>query len=41
MHKNEYDKNYFICNDTSFENLGFLEFKNVDYEIIDIEIDSI
>ncbi|MEP5255430.1 MAG: hypothetical protein ABJQ39_10265 [Winogradskyella arenosi] len=32
MHKNEAAKNYFTCNDTSIENLGFLEFTDVYYE---------
>ena len=32
MHKNENAKNYFTCNDTSIENLGFLEFTNVFYK---------
>lgn len=31
MHKNENAKNYFTCNDTSINNLGFLEFTNVVY----------
>ncbi|MBF8148351.1 hypothetical protein ITJ86_00490 [Winogradskyella sp. F6397] len=29
MHKNEDAKNYFTCNDTSIQNLGFLEFTDV------------
>ncbi|WP_179333283.1 hypothetical protein [Winogradskyella costae] len=32
MHKNEDAKNYFTCNDTSIESLGFLEFTDVFYE---------
>ncbi len=36
MHKNENAKNYFTCNDTSINNLGFLEFTKVNY-ITDIE----
>jgi hypothetical protein len=31
MHKNEDAKNYFTCNDTSINNLGFLEFTHVNY----------
>jgi len=31
MHKNENAKNYFTCNDTTIENLGFLEFTDVNY----------
>ncbi|WP_370001110.1 hypothetical protein [Winogradskyella sp.] len=31
MHKNEAAKNYFTCNDTSINNLGFVEFTNVNY----------
>jgi hypothetical protein len=31
MHKNEAAKNYFTCNDTSKNNLGFIEFTNVFY----------
>lgn len=31
MHKNEEAKNYFTCNTTSIENLGFIEFTNVNY----------
>ncbi|WP_282135481.1 hypothetical protein [Seonamhaeicola maritimus] len=30
-HKNEKAKNYFTCHDTSRNNLGFLEFTNVEY----------
>ncbi|MFP4846647.1 hypothetical protein [Winogradskyella sp. PE311] len=41
MHKNENAKNFFTCNDTSIGNLGFLEFTDVNYEIIDIVKDSI
>lgn len=32
IHKNENAKNYFTCNDTSIENLGFIEFTDVYYE---------
>ena len=31
MHKNENAKNYFTCNDTRIQNLGFIEFTNVFY----------
>ena len=31
LHKNEEAKNYFTCNDTSIENLGFMEFSDVNY----------
>ncbi|WP_298896919.1 hypothetical protein [uncultured Psychroserpens sp.] len=31
MHKNENAKNYYTCNDTSIENLGFLEFTEIHY----------
>ena len=41
MHKNENAKNYFTCNDTSINNLGFLEFTNVDYKNVDIRNDSL
>ncbi|WP_298760511.1 hypothetical protein [uncultured Psychroserpens sp.] len=40
MHKNENAKNYYTCNDTSIENLGFLEFTDVVYEKIMIDKDS-
>ncbi|TXE18648.1 hypothetical protein ES692_06285 [Psychroserpens burtonensis] len=40
LHKNEDAKNYFTCNDTSIKNLGFLEFTNVVYDLIDIKQDS-
>lgn len=33
VHKNENSKNYFTCNDTSIENLGFLEFTNTIYKM--------
>lgn len=36
MHKNENAKNYFTCNDSSIQNLGFLEFTNVFYQTISI-----
>ncbi len=36
MHKNENAKNYFTCNDTSIQNLGFIEFTDVNY-ITDID----
>lgn len=32
MHKNENAKNYYTCNDTSIQNLGFIEFTNVHYQ---------
>ncbi len=32
MHKNENAKNYYTCNDTSIQNLGFIEFTNVLYK---------
>ena len=32
MHKNENAKNYYTCNDTSIQNLGFIEFTNVRYK---------
>lgn len=32
MHKNENAKNYFTCNDTSIQNLGFIEFTEVVYQ---------
>ena len=32
VHKNENAKNYFTCNDTSINNLGFIEFTNVIYK---------
>lgn len=41
MHKNEDAKNYFSCNDTSIGNLGFLEFTDVNYELIHVSRDSI
>lgn len=31
MHKNEDAKNYFTCNDTSIQNLGFIDFTEVVY----------
>ncbi|WP_053992831.1 hypothetical protein [Mangrovimonas sp. TPBH4] len=34
LHKNENAKNYFTCNDTSIQNLGFLEFTEVVYDTI-------
>ncbi len=36
MHKNENAKNYFTCNDTSIQNLGFIEFTDVHYQNITI-----
>ena len=30
-HKNENAKNYFMCNDTSIKNLGFLEFTDINF----------
>ncbi|MHA7843935.1 MAG: hypothetical protein ACX93I_11485 [Winogradskyella sp.] len=41
MHKNENAKNYFTCNDTSINNLGFIEFTDVDYKNVDIKNDSL
>ncbi|WP_340154431.1 hypothetical protein [uncultured Winogradskyella sp.] len=41
MHKNEDAKNYFSCSDTSIGNLGFLEFTDVNYELIHVSRDSI
>lgn len=41
MHKNENAKNYFTCNDTSIENLGFIEFTDVIYNKVDILNDSL
>ncbi|XCF05511.1 hypothetical protein ABI125_12345 [Tamlana crocina] len=46
MHKNENAKNYFTCNDTSRNNLGFIEFTEVKYktpneETINSEEDSV
>ncbi|WP_431135683.1 hypothetical protein [Psychroserpens mesophilus] len=32
MHTNENAKNYFTCNNTSIQNLGFIEFTNVFYQ---------
>jgi hypothetical protein len=32
MHKNENAKNYYTCNDTSIQNLGFIEFTEVVYQ---------
>jgi hypothetical protein len=32
LHKNENAKNYFTCNDTSIENLGFIDFTDVVYD---------
>ncbi|MFK7833882.1 MAG: hypothetical protein AB8B52_11440 [Winogradskyella sp.] len=32
MHKNEEAKNYFTCNDTAIENLGFIEFTDIFYK---------
>ncbi|WP_458629040.1 hypothetical protein [Winogradskyella sp. PC D3.3] len=37
MHKNEDAKNYFTCNDTRIENLGFLEFTDVYYEFTEAD----
>ncbi|WP_425077175.1 hypothetical protein [Psychroserpens sp. S379A] len=34
MHKNENAKNYYTCNDTSIQNLGFIEFTEVRYQTI-------
>ncbi len=32
IHKNENAKNYYTCNDTSIQNLGFIEFTDVFYQ---------
>ena len=32
MHKNENAKNFYTCNDTSIQNLGFIEFTDVVYQ---------
>jgi hypothetical protein len=40
LHKNEDAKNYFTCNDTRIQNLGFLEFTDVVYQNILIDKDS-
>lgn len=34
LHKNENAKNYFTCNDTSIQNLGFIDFTEVIYDTI-------
>lgn len=34
-HKNKNAKNYFTCNDTLINNLGFMEFTNISYHIED------
>lgn len=36
MHKNENAKNYYTCNDTSIQNLGFIEFTDIHYQSISI-----
>lgn len=41
LHKNKDAKNYFTCNDTSIGNLGFLEFTDVYFEMINVPKDSI
>lgn len=33
VHKNENSKNYFTCNDTRIQNLGFLEFTRIIYKM--------
>lgn len=33
LHKNENSKNYFSCNDTSIQNLGFIEFTPIIYKM--------
>lgn len=38
MHKNENAKNYFTCNDTSIENLGFIEFTEIYYQTEEQEL---
>lgn len=40
MHKNEAAKNYYTCNDLSKGTLGFIEFTDVVYEMINIIKDS-
>lgn len=35
-HKNENAKNYYTCNDTSIQNLGFIEFTDVIYQDISL-----
>jgi hypothetical protein len=37
VHKNENAKNYYTCNDTSIQNLGFIEFTDVSYQTISIQ----
>lgn len=32
IHKNEHSRNYYTCNDTSIQNLGFLDFTEVIYK---------
>lgn len=41
LHKNKDAKNYFSCNAVSIGNLGFLEFTDINFEIVNIENDSI
>ncbi len=41
MHKNESAKNYFTCNDKSIENLGFIEFTDINYKNVDLKNDSL
>jgi hypothetical protein len=36
VHKNENAKNYYTCNDTSIQNLGFIEFTDVVYQDISL-----
>ncbi|WP_456438649.1 hypothetical protein [Psychroserpens sp.] len=36
IHKNENAKNYYTCNDTSIQNLGFIEFTDVVYQNISL-----
>ncbi|WP_299119189.1 hypothetical protein [uncultured Winogradskyella sp.] len=38
MHKNENAKNYFSCNDTSIQNLGFIEFTDTYYNYKNQEV---
>ncbi len=35
MHKNENAKNYFTCNDTNRKNLGFIEFTDVIFQLVE------
>ena len=37
VHKNENAKNYYTCNDTSIQNLGFIEFTDVVYQNVSLQ----